>query len=191
MEFRRNYGQTAAIAAGIDYALGDLIALIDADLEEDPADILRLVARIGTAKALILFPAGVRRKDAFLTRTLPSRMANSLISWVTGVRLHDYGCTLKVYRAGGAARVRLYGEMHRFIPAWRLCRSADYRSAGQLTGRAPRAAVQVRPGPRTIKVVLDLFTVKFLLSLRQRPLQLFGGVGSIAVRIGGRGCRFS
>ena len=117
ISFRRNFGQTAAIAAGIDYALGDLIVLLDADLQNDPGDIPMMLDKIDEGYDVV---SGWRknRKDAFITRTLPSRMANGLISTVTGVHLHDYGCTLKVYRREVLTGFRLYGEMHRFIPAY-------------------------------------------------------------------------
>jgi glycosyltransferase involved in cell wall biosynthesis len=175
VEFRRNFGQTAAIAAGIDYASGDVIVLIDADLQEDPADIPMLVSKIEEGYDVV---SGWRkeRKDAFLTRTLPSRMANALISRVTGVRLHDYGCTLKAYRREVLQGFRLYGEMHRFIPAY----------AGGVGARIVEVPVTHRPRlhgkakyglERTFKVILDLFTVKFLISYANKPIYLFGGMG--------------
>jgi glycosyltransferase involved in cell wall biosynthesis len=175
VEFRRNFGQTAAIAAGIDTASGDVIVLIDADLQEDPADIPMLVDKIQEGYDVV---SGWRkeRKDTFLTRTLPSRMANALISRVTGVRLHDYGCTLKAYRREVLQGFRLYGEMHRFIPAY----------AGGVGARIVEVPVTHRPRlrgkakyglERTFKVILDLFTVKFLISYANKPIYLFGGLG--------------
>lgn len=175
VEFRRNFGQTAAIAAGIDYATGDVIVLIDADLQEDPADIPMMVNKIQEGYDVV---SGWRkdRKDSFLTRTLPSRMANALISRVTGVRLHDYGCTLKAYRREVLQGFRLYGEMHRFIPAY----------AGGVGARIVEVPVTHRPRlrgkakyglERTFKVILDLFTVKFLISYANKPIYLFGGMG--------------
>jgi len=175
IEFRRNFGQTAAIAAGIDHATGDVIVLIDADLQEDPADIPMLVAKIEEGYDVV---SGWRRerKDAFLTRTLPSRIANALISAVTGVALHDYGCTLKAYRREVLQGFRLYGEMHRFIPAY----------AGGVGARIIEVPVTHRPRlrgkakyglERTFKVILDLFTVKFLISYANKPIYLFGGLG--------------
>lgn len=172
---RRNFGQTAAIAAGIDHARGQVVVLIDADLQNDPFDIPRMLDKIDEGFDVV---SGWRisRKDAFLTRTLPSRMANALISWVTGVRLHDYGCTLKAYRREVLQGFRLYGEMHRFIPAY----------AGQVGARIvelpvehhPRARGRTKYGlERTLKVVLDLFTVKFLVSFANKPIYLFGGTG--------------
>jgi glycosyltransferase involved in cell wall biosynthesis len=175
VEFRRNFGQTAAIAAGIDHASGEVIVLIDADLQEDPADIPMLVSKIEEGYDVV---SGWRRqrKDAFLTRTLPSRVANALISSVTGVRLHDYGCTLKAYRREVLQGFRLYGEMHRFIPAY----------AGGVGARIVEVPVTHRPRlrgkakyglERTFKVILDLFTVKFLISYANKPIYLFGGLG--------------
>jgi glycosyltransferase involved in cell wall biosynthesis len=175
VEFRRNFGQTAAIAAGIDTASGEVIVLIDADLQEDPADIPMLVEKIQEGYDVV---SGWRkdRKDTFLTRTLPSRMANALISRVTGVRLHDYGCTLKAYRREVLQGFRLYGEMHRFIPAY----------AGGVGARIIEVPVTHRPRlrgkakyglERTFKVILDLFTVKFLISYANKPIYLFGGLG--------------
>ncbi len=176
VEFRRNYGQTAAIAAGIDFADGELIALIDADLQEDPADIPRLMAKIDEGYDVV---SGWRRhrQDSFLTRTFPSRVANGLISWVTGVHLHDYGCTLKVYRREMLQGFRLYGEMHRFIPAYAA--SVGAKIAEEQVTHRPRTRGKTKYGlNRTVKVVLDLFTVKFLLSYADNPIYLFGGVGT-------------
>ena len=176
VQFRRNFGQTAAIAAGIDHASGEIIVLIDADLQEDPADIPLLLAKIEEGYDVV---SGWRRerKDTFLTRTLPSRMANSLISTVTGVHLHDYGCTLKAYRREVLQGFRLYGEMHRFIPAYAASVGAKIVEV-PVTHR-PRLRGKTKYGlERTFKVVLDLFTVKFLLSYAAKPIYLFGGVGT-------------
>jgi len=177
VEFRRNFGQTAAIAAGIDFSHGDVIVLIDADLQEDPADIPMLVQKIEQGYDVV---SGWRRdrQDAFLTRTLPSRMANGLISWVTGVPLHDYGCTLKAYRREVLQGFRLYGEMHRFIPAYAA--SIGARMMEVPVTHRPRLHGKAKYGlERTFKVVLDLFTVKFLLSYAKKPIYLFGGVGAL------------
>lgn len=175
VELRRNFGQTAAIAAGIDHAAGDVIVLIDADLQNDPADIPRLLAKIQEGYDVV---SGwrVRRKDTFLTRTLPSRVANALISWVTGVPLHDYGCTLKAYRKEILQGFRLYGEMHRFIPAY--AGQVGARIAELPVNHSPRRHGVTKYGlERTLKVVLDLFTVKFLVSYANKPIYLFGGAG--------------
>jgi len=179
---RRNFGQTAAIAAGIDYAQGEVIILMDADMQNDPADIPMLVAKIEEGYDVV---SGwrVNRQDKFITRRLPSRLANGLISWVTGVKLHDYGCTLKAYRREVLTGFRLYGEMHRFIPAY----------AGYVGAKIIEVPVQHhrrRFGKthygleRTVKVMLDLFTVKFLISYSNKPLYLFGGTGMVLMLIG-------
>ena len=172
---RRNFGQTAAIAAGIDHAQGEIIVLMDADLQNDPADIPLLLAKLDEGYDVV---SGWRkdRKDAFLTRTLPSRLANALISWVTGVHLHDYGCTLKAYRREVLQGFRLYGEMHRFIPAYAAAVGA--RITEIPVRHHPRKFGRSKYGlMRTLKVILDLFTVKFLLSFFHKPIYLFGGMG--------------
>ena len=173
--FRRNFGQTAAISAGIDYATGDIIVLLDADLQNDPADIPMLLAKLDEGYDLV---SGWRkhRKDNSLTRTLPSMMANGLISWVTGVHLHDYGCTLKAYHRAALAGFRLYGEMHRFIPVF--AHSIGARITEIPVNHHPRRFGVAKYGlERTMKVLLDLFTVKFLLSYSNKPIYLFGGTG--------------
>ncbi len=173
--FRRNFGQTAAIAAGIDHAKGEIIVLMDADMQNDPADIPMMLEKIDDGYDVV---SGwrKRRQDTFITRTLPSRIANGLISRVTGVHLHDYGCTLKAYRREVLTGFRLYGEMHRFIPAY-----AGYVGARIIevpVNHHPRRYGQAKYGlERTLKVVLDLFTVKFLISYSHKPLYLFGGAG--------------
>jgi glycosyltransferase involved in cell wall biosynthesis len=176
---RRNFGQTAAIAAGIDHARGDVIVLIDADQQNDPADIPALVARIEEGYDVV---SGWRRKrqDAFLTRTLPSKIANGLISWVTGVPLHDYGCTLKAYRREILEGFRLYGEMHRFIPAY--AGSVGARIVEVPVNHRPRTRGRTKYGlERTLKVVLDLLTVKFLVGFSSKPIYLFGGAGLLLI----------
>jgi glycosyltransferase involved in cell wall biosynthesis len=178
IEFSGNFGQTAAIAAGIDYAQGQIIVLMDADLQNDPGgDIPMMLEKINQGYDVV---SGwrVNRQDEFLTRILPSRTANWLISTVTGVKLHDYGCTLKAYRREVLTNFRLYGEMHRFIPAY----------AGSVGARITEVPVQHHPRrygktkyglSRTVKVVLDLFTVKFLMSYANKPIYLFGGTGIV------------
>jgi glycosyltransferase involved in cell wall biosynthesis len=173
--FRRNYGQTAAIAAGIDHSDGDIVILMDADLQNDPADIPVMLMKLNEGYDLV---SGWRRdrKDPFLSRILPSRIANGLISWVTGVHLHDYGCTLKAYRRDVLSGFRLYGEMHRFIPAYAVASGA--RVAEIVVHHHPRKYGRSKYGlERTLKVLLDLFTVKFLLSFSVSPIYVFGGVG--------------
>ncbi len=179
VELRRNFGQTAAIAAGIDHARGDVVVLIDADLQNDPADIPKLLEKIDEGHDLV---SGWRvdRKDAFLTRTLPSRVANWLISVVTGVRLHDYGCTLKAYRREVLEGFRLYGEMHRFIPAY--AGSVGAKIVEVPVRHHSRKHGQTNYGlGRTMKVLLDLFTVKFLVSYSHKPIYLFGGAGMLLI----------
>jgi glycosyltransferase involved in cell wall biosynthesis len=172
---RRNFGQTTAIAAGIDHATGDTLILMDADLQNDPVDIPRMLAKLDEGYDVV---SGWRfnRQDEFVTRTLPSRMANGLISWVTGVHLHDYGCTLKAYRREVITGFRLYGEMHRFIPAYAGSVGAKIVEL-PVTHHARQFGKTKYGLERTAKVVLDLFTVKFLLSYAQKPIYLFGGAG--------------
>ena len=175
IELRRNFGQTAAMAAGIDEAQGEFIVTLDADLQNDPNDIPMLLAKAADGFDIV---SGWRkdRQDAFLSRTLPSKLANSLISWITGVHLHDYGCTLKVYRREAVAGLRLYGEMHRFLPALVAQRGA--RIAELPVNHHPRIHGVSKYGiGRTFKVILDLMTVKFLHSYSTKPIYLFGGVG--------------
>jgi len=172
---RRNFGQTAAIAAGIDQSVGEIIVLLDADLQNDPADIPLLVEKLSEGYDLV---SGWRfhRKDKFLTRTLPSRLANGLISAVTGVKLHDYGCTLKAYKREVLTGFRLYGEMHRFIPVY--ANSVGAKITEIKVHHHERKYGKAKYGlERTFKVVLDLFTVKFLTSYSSKPIYLFGGAG--------------
>ena len=182
VSFRRNFGQTAAIAAGIDHADGDIIILLDADMQNDPTDIPMLLAKLDEGYDLV---SGWRkdRKDNRLTRTIPSNMANGLISWVTGVHLHDYGCTLKAYRREALEGFRLYGEMHRFIPVF--AHSVGAKITELPVRHHPRKFGVAKYGlERTVKVVLDLFTVKFLLSYSRKPMHLFGGSGMALMSIG-------
>ncbi|MCE9646972.1 MAG: glycosyltransferase family 2 protein [Chloroflexi bacterium] len=183
ISFRRNFGQTAAIAAGIDHAIGETIVLLDADMQNDPADIPMLLAKLDEGYDLV---SGWRkeRKDNAITRTLPSVLANGLISWVTGVHLHDYGCTLKAYRREALAGFRLYGEMHRFIPVF--AHSVGAKIAELPVHHHPRKFGKAKYGlERTVKVLLDLFTVKFLLSYANKPIYLFGGTGMAFIFGGG------
>ncbi len=174
LSLRRNFGQTAAFAAGFDFAGGDVIVTMDGDLQNDPKDIPRLLSHIDGYDLV----SGWRKKrrDPFLTRRLPSRIANWLISTVTGVRLHDYGCSLKAYRRDVIKNLRLYGEMHRFIPAvasWYGVRVTEVE-----TTHHPRRRGKSKYGMgRTVKVLLDLITVKFLQSFSTKPIQFFGPFG--------------
>lgn len=175
VSFRRNFGQTAAIAAGIDHAQGEVVVLMDADLQNDPADIPMLLEKLNEGYDVV---SGWRkeRKDNALTRTLPSNIANGLISKVTGVHLHDYGCTLKAYRREVITGFRLYGEMHRFIPVFAHSVGAKIVEV-PVRHHARRFGVAKYGLERTVKVVLDLFTVKFLLTYSAKPIYLFGGAG--------------
>ena len=182
IQFRRNFGQTAAFAAGFAHARGRYIVTADGDLQNDPADIPSMVARIETGDDIV---CGWRknRKDTFINRRLPSMLANRLISWATGVRLHDYGCSLKVFRAEVVKPLRLYGEMHRFLPA--LASEMGVRVSEQVVNHRARRFGKTKYGiSRTIRVILDLLTVKFLLSYSTRPLQVFGLYG-VAMGVAG------
>lgn len=177
--FRRNFGQTAAIAAGIDYSHGHTIVLLDSDMQNDPADIPLLLAKLDEGYDLV---SGWRkhRKDNRLTRTIPSNLANGLISWVTGVHLHDYGCTLKAYRREALEGFRLYGEMHRFIPVF--AHAVGARITELPVHHHLRKFGKGKYGlDRTLKVILDLFTVKFLLDYSHKPIRLFGGAGMLLI----------
>lgn len=175
IHFRRNFGQTAALTAGIDHSKGDILIPIDADLQNDPADIPRLLAELEKGYDVV---SGWRqdRQDAAATRVLPSRVANWLIGRATGVRLHDYGCTLKAYRREVIEGVRLYGEMHRFIPVYAHQQGA--RVTELVVHHRPRRFGSSKYGlERVIKVMLDLFLLKFLVSYSAKPIYVFGGFG--------------
>ena len=175
VQFRRNFGQTAAIAAGIDHAAGEIIVMLDADMQNDPADIPMMLDKLNEGYDVV---SGWRkfRQDTYLSRTLPSHLANWLISAVTGVHLHDYGCTLKAYRREVITGFRLYGEMHRFIPVYASRFGAKIIEVP--VQHHPRKYGKAKYGlERTLKVVLDLFTVKFLISYSSKPIYLFGGFG--------------
>lgn len=183
VHFRRNYGQTAAMMAGIDFASGDIIIPIDADLQNDPADIPRLVAKLREGFDVC---SGWRkaRKDESLRRNLPSRMANLLISKVSGVRLHDYGCSLKAYRKEMVKGVKLYGEMHRFIPIYASWHGA--RVTEIPVNHNPRMHGKSNYGlERIFKVLLDLLVVKFLYRYAQKPIYVFGGIGLASIALSG------
>jgi len=175
IRFRRNFGQTAAMAAGFDAASGRVVIPMDGDLQNDPADIPRLMAKIDEGFDVV---SGWRRdrKDAFLNRILPSLLANRFISGMTGIRLHDYGCTLKAYRREVLDGINLYGEMHRFVPA--LVSQVGARVTEIAVNHRPRRHGKSKYGIfRTLRVILDLLTVKFLLNYSTRPIQLFGRLG--------------
>ena len=182
VELRRNFGQTAAMSAGFDHASGDIIISMDGDLQNDPHDIPDMVAKINNGYDIV---TGWRhdRKDPFISRKLPSMMANKLISWITGVSLHDYGCTLKAFRREVTENIRLYGEMHRFIPAIASGMGISFTEV-KVNHRARRFGTSKYGISRTIRVVLDLLTVKFLLSYGTRPLHVFGTVGVLSAGLG-------
>jgi glycosyltransferase involved in cell wall biosynthesis len=175
VEFRRNFGQTAAMAAGLDFAQNDIVVTLDGDLQNDPAEIPKMVQKLEDGFDLV---AGWRkhRQDRLVSRKIPSKIANWLISWATGVALHDYGCTLKVMKNEVAKGIRLYGEMHRFIPALAAELGAKIAEV-PVNHRARRYGTSKYGISRTIRVVLDLITVKFLLGYSKRPIHLFGTVG--------------
>jgi glycosyltransferase involved in cell wall biosynthesis len=176
IRFRRNFGQTAAFSAGFAYARGQLIVTSDGDLQNDPRDIPALVRKLEDEQLDIVCGWRKNRKDAFLSRLVPSMIANRLISWATGVRLHDYGCSLKVFRAEVVKPLKLYGEMHRFIPA--IASEQGVSIAEAVVNHRPRRHGTSKYGiSRTIRVILDLLTVKFLLSYSTRPVQIFGLIG--------------
>ncbi len=175
VSFRKNFGQTAAMSAGFDYARGDVIITMDADLQNDPHDIPMLISKIREGYDVV---TGWRfeRKDKFISRRLPSIIANKIISSTTGVSLHDYGCTLKAFRKEVIKNVKLYGEMHRFIPAIASGMGISFTEV-KVNHRPRRFGTSKYGISRTIRVILDLMTVKFLLSYSTRPIQIFGLIG--------------
>jgi len=182
IRLRRNFGQTAALAAGFDAAQGDIVIPIDADLQNDPQDIPRLIDKIDEGYDVV---SGWRAKrhDKFWSRRLPSMLANGLISAITGVRLHDYGCTLKAYHRDVLRHMNLYGEQHRFLPAlasWAGARVTEI----SVNHRARKFGRSKYGTGRTLRVVLDLITVKFLLSYSTKPMQVFGKWGFVSMGIG-------
>jgi glycosyltransferase involved in cell wall biosynthesis len=182
VRLRGNFGQTAALAAGFDLARGGLVVTMDGDCQNDPADIPRLLDALKEGYDVV---SGWRRdrRDPFWSRRAPSQLANGVISWITGVHLHDYGCALKVYRREILDDIALYGEMHRFLPA--LARWVGARIGEIPVGHHPRQRGTSKYGlGRTVRVILDLLTVKFLMSYWTRPIQIFGRLGLL---LGGAG----
>lgn len=181
ISLRRNYGQTAAMSAGIDAAVGDILIPMDADLQNDPADIARLLQKLDEGYDVV---SGWRknRQDNLVSRKVPSQIANRVISWISGVPLHDYGCSLKAYRRDVIQDVKLYGEMHRFIPiyaAWAGARVTEISvNHHARTGGKSKYGIS-----RTIKVIFDLITIKFMASYQTKPLYVFGAFGMIAFLI--------
>lgn len=175
ISFRRNFGQTAALSAGFGHARGRIIVALDADLQNDPADIPGMIDKLNEGYDIV---SGWRKKrrDSTITRKIPSVIANWLIARITGVKLHDFGCTLKAYRREVISETRLYGEMHRFIPA--LASWSGARITEVVVNHRPRTAGDTKYGlGRTVKVILDLITVKFLGSFSTKPIYIFGGIG--------------
>jgi glycosyltransferase involved in cell wall biosynthesis len=182
IRFRRNFGQSAAFSAGFDYARGDVIVTMDADLQNDPADIPNLLEKLEDGCDVV---SGwrINRRDGYLARQLPSRIANFIISMITEVKLHDYGCSLKAYRREVAKNIKLYGEMHRFIPA--LASWMGIRVGEVPVNHSPRRSGESKYGiTRAVRVLLDLVTVKFLLGYSTRPIQIFGLLGVISFSLG-------
>lgn len=183
IDFRKNYGQTAAINAGIQEASGDIIVLMDSDLENLPSDIPKLIDKLNEGYDVVSGWRKDRWEGQFLKRKLPSLLANSLISKVSGVKLHDYGCTLKIYKRDVLSEVRLYGQMHRFIPVY--CKWQGGKVTEMPVKYQPRKYGQSNYGmSRTFKVILDLVLIKFLDKYMQRPIHFFGGAGLISFLVG-------
>lgn len=182
IRFRKNFGQTAALSAGFHHASGDVVITLDADLQNDPKDIPKLLDKLNEGYD---FVNGWRfdRKDRFMTRRLPSIIANKIISITTNVKLHDYGCTLKAIRKEIIKNINLYGEMHRFIPAIASSMGVSIAEV-KVNHRARKFGASKYGISRTIRVILDLITVKFLLNYATRPIQVFGLLG---VGCGGMG----
>jgi glycosyltransferase involved in cell wall biosynthesis len=178
IRFRRNFGQTAALSAGFEHARGQIIIPLDADGQNDPADIPKLIEKLNEGYDIV---SGWRQKrhDNVLTRKVPSWMANWLIARITGVKLHDFGCTLKAYRASSLKEIRLYGEMHRFIPA--LASWSGEKVGELVVNHRPRMHGTAKYGlGRTFKVILDLITIRFLMSFSTKPIYVFGGLGVLS-----------
>lgn len=185
IELQRNYGQTAAMQAGLDEARGTLLVTLDGDLQNDPSDIPAMVHELLARDLDLLQGWRKNRKDTLIMRKVPSRIANKLIRKVTGVDLHDYGCSLKVYRASAMKNVRLYGEMHRFIPAWVVMSVAPKRIGEMGVKHHERNSGESKYGiSRTFRVVLDLLFVWFFMKYRSRPGHFFGSIGLFFGAIG-------
>ena len=186
LELQRNFGQTAAMQAGIDAARGEVIATMDGDLQNDPIDIPRMVSRLLIEDLDLLSGWRKNRQDKLLLRKIPSRIANRLIGDITGVQLHDYGCSLKVYRAAIIKSVRLYGEMHRFIPAWVASHTSPSRIKEEVVIHHARKFGESKYGiSRAYRVLLDLLFVYFFMRFRTRPGHFFGRIGMVVGSFGG------
>jgi glycosyltransferase involved in cell wall biosynthesis len=186
IEFSRNFGQTAAMQAGFDYARGDIVVTLDGDLQNDPGDIPAMVERLIQEDLDLVSGWRQNRQDAFLSRKIPSRLANWLIRKITKVNLHDYGCSLKVYRASILSGIRLYGDMHRFIPAWLATRTRPERIQEHIVRHHPRSAGVSKYGIwRTFRVLFDLLSVYFFSRYSTRPGHFFGAIGLACGSVGG------
>ena len=186
VELRRNFGQTAAMQAGIDEARGELIATLDGDLQNDPADIPRMIDHLIENDLDLLTGWRKNRKDDLVLRKIPSRIANRLIGKITGVRINDYGCSLKIYKSSVIKQVRLYGEMHRFIPAWVAAVVPPSRIGEMVVTHNARVAGESKYGiSRTFRVILDLLSVYFFMRYRARPGHFFGSIGLALGSVGG------
>src|SRR5262245_17096214 len=189
IRFRRNFGQTAAFAAGFAHARGRFIVTMDGDNQNDPADIPGMIQMLEERGLDIVCGWRKDRKDPFLNRRLPSMIANAMISKATGVKLHDYGCSLKVFRAEVVKSMKLYGEMHRFLPA--IASEFGVEMGEKVVNHRPRTAGKSNYGiTRTFRVILDLLTVKFLSSYKTRPLQMFGTIGFVMGALGAVMCGY-
>jgi len=187
IRFRRNYGQTAAFAAGFAHARGRYIVTADGDNQNDPADIPGMIQMLEQQNLDIVCGWRKDRKDPFINRRLPSMIANAVISYATGVKLHDYGCSLKVFRAEVVKSMKLYGEMHRFLPA--IASEFGVQMGEKIVNHHPRTHGKSNYGiTRTFRVILDLLTVKFLSSYKTRPLQMFGSIGFMMGGLGALMC---
>jgi glycosyltransferase involved in cell wall biosynthesis len=186
IQLQRNFGQTAAMQAGIDAARGELIATMDGDLQNDPHDIPRMVGELLERDLDLLQGWRKDRKDAAIKRKLPSRIANRLIGKITGVDLHDYGCSLKIYRSKVLKQIRLFGEMHRFIPVWVAGITAPHRiGETEVTHHARQFGESKYGISRTFRVIIDLIFVFFFLRYRARPGHFFGSIGLASGALGG------
>lgn len=177
IKLRRNFGQTAAISAGFDYSHGDIVITLDADLQNDPADIPKIIDKMNEGYDIV---SGWRknRKDKFITRRIPSIIANKIISKMSGVNIHDFGCTLKAYSRDVIKNINLYGEMHRYIPALASWMGTNVAEV-EVNHRERKFGKSKYGISRTIRVILDIITIKFLLSFSTRPMQIFGLFGMI------------
>ena len=182
IRLRKNFGQSSAFSAGFDFARGKIIITIDADLQNDPAEIPKLIKKLEEGYDMVV-GWRINRRDNYFTRVIPSSIANYLISYITGIRLHDYGCSLKAYRCEIIKNIKLYGEMHRFIPA--LASWMGVRICEIPVNHEPRKAGKSKYGlARITKVILDLITVKFLIDYATRPIHIFGSFGSVCLLTG-------